>query len=126
LALREVDQALTLDPENAEAASLKTAIDTSIAKRREAARAQAVINNARRRFANGKHQAALRLLQDFQPSPTPEIAAALSELRGALLEIEDRQRAERERIEKDARVAALLGGRAARQPFDAALDLCRR
>ena len=128
LALREVNQALALDPENAEAASLKTAIEASIAERREAARVQAVINNARRRFANGKHQAALRLLEDFQPSSTPEIAAALSELRGALLEIEERQRAERERVEKEARVAALLAeARTALRDsqFDAALGLLR-
>ncbi|MEP7306585.1 MAG: protein kinase [Acidobacteriota bacterium] len=129
LALREVNQALTLDPENAEAASLKTAIDISIAERREATRVQAVINNARRRFANGKHQAALRLLEEFQPSSTPEIAAAWSELRGALLEIEERQRAERERIEKDARIAGLLAeARTALRDnqFDAALGLLSR
>jgi len=129
LALREVAQALTLDPENVEVVTLKAAIETSIAERREAARVQAVINNARRRFANGKHQAALHLLQDFQPSSTPEIVAALRELRGTLLEIEERQRAERERIEKEERVAALLAeARTALRDhqLDAALGLLSR
>ena len=126
LALREVNQALALDPENADAPNLKTAIEESIAAHREAARVRAVINNARTRFANGKHQAALRLLEDFQPSSHPEIAATLSELRGALLEIEEQRRIERERIEKQERVAALLAeARTAlrEQRFDAALGL---
>ncbi len=126
LALREVNQALGLDPENADAPSLKTAIEEKIATHREAAQAKVVITNARTRFANGKHQAALRLLEDFQPSSHPEIAATLSELRGRLLEIEEGRRVERERIEKQERVAALLAeARAALREgrFDAALGL---
>ena len=123
LALREVNQALALDPENAGAPALKTAIEESIAVRREAARARAAISNARTRFANGKHQAALRLLEEYQPSSHPEIADTLSELRGKLLEIEEQRRAEQERIERQQRVAALLAeARTALrdQQFDAA------
>jgi serine/threonine protein kinase len=125
LALREVKQALALDPENAEAPGLKTAIEESIAARRQTARARAAISNARTRFANGKHQAAIRLLEDYQPS-RPDITAALSDLRSALLEIEEQRRAERERIERQQRVATLLAeARVALrgQQFDAALDL---
>jgi serine/threonine protein kinase len=126
LALRDVNQALALDPENADAPNLKTAIEEAIKAHREAARVRAVINNARTRFAIGKHQAALHLLEDFQPASHPEIAATLGELRGTLLEIEEQRRAERDRIEQQERVAALLA--AARtalqeQRFDAALGL---
>jgi hypothetical protein len=125
-ALREVNQALALDPGNADAPPLKTAIEESIAARRGAALARAVISNARRRFANGKHQAALRLLEDFQPSSNREVADTLIELRGALQEIEEQRRLERERIEKQQRVAALLAeARTALQEerFDAALAI---
>jgi serine/threonine protein kinase len=125
-ALREVNQALALDPENAEAPGLKSAIEEAIAARREAARARAVISNARRRFENGKHHAALRLLEDFQPSSNPEVADTLAELRATLLEIEEQRRLERERVEKQQRVAALLAeARSAfqEQRFDAALAL---
>jgi serine/threonine-protein kinase len=126
VALREVNQALALDPENAEAAKLRAAIEESIATRREAARARTAISNARRRFANGKHQAALKLLEDYPPPSHPEIAETLIELRAALLEIEEQRRAERERIERQQRIAALLGeARLAlrEQRFDAALGL---
>jgi hypothetical protein len=108
VALRDVNQALALDPGNADAANLKTAIEDLIGVRREAARARAAVDNARRRFANGKHQAALRLLEDYQPPSRPEIEAALIELRAALQEIEDQRRAERERAERQQRVTALL------------------
>ena len=107
VALREVKGA-GADPANADAANLKTGIEESIATRREAARARTAISNARTRFANGKHQAALKLLEDYPPPSHPEIATTLSELRAALLEIEEQRRAERERIERQQRVAALL------------------
>ena len=71
---------------------------------------KAVISNARTRFANGKHQAAIRLLEDFQPPSHPEIVAALSELRAAPRKIEEEQRLEQERIERQERVAALARG----------------
>jgi eukaryotic-like serine/threonine-protein kinase len=124
-ALNEVNRALALDPGNADAPGLKTAIEESIVARREAARARAAINNARRRFANGKHQAAIKLLEDYPPPPHHEIAETLSELRAALLEIEEQRRAERERVERQLRVAVLLAearGALADQRFDQALD----
>ena len=107
-ALRDADQALALDPGNADALNLKAAIEESIAALREAARVKAVVNNARTRFANGKPQAAIRLLEESQPESHPEIAAALSELRDALQKIEEERRVEQERIVKQERVAALL------------------
>src|SRR6185436_19838542 len=79
-ALRDVKKALELDPQNADAPALKTAIEEAIATRREAARVRTAIENARRRFANGKHQAAIKLLEDFAP-PAPGIADALAQLR---------------------------------------------
>jgi outer membrane protein assembly factor BamD (BamD/ComL family) len=129
LALREVKQALTLDPENADAANLKTAIEELIGVRRETARARAAINNARRRFANGKHQAAIKLLDDYQPPSHPEVAGVLGELRAALQEIEEQRRAERERTERQQRVSVLFAeARTALrdQRFDTALDLLSR
>jgi hypothetical protein len=129
VALREVNQALALDPQNADAPGLKAAIEEAIATRREAARARAAIENARMRFANGKHQAAIKLLEDYPPPSHPEIADALGMLRAALLEIEEQRRAERERIERQQRVAALLAdARTALRDerFEAALGLSRR
>jgi eukaryotic-like serine/threonine-protein kinase len=125
-ALRDVDRALTLEPERAEAVSLKAAIEKAIAALREAARVKAVISNARTRFANGKPHAAIRLLEDFQPSSHPDVVAALAELRAGLEKIEEEQRAEQERLKKQARLAELFGQAQTaigEQRFDAALDL---
>ena len=108
LALREVNQALALDPEHASALELKTVVEQSIAARREAARVRAVIDNARRRFANGKHQAALRLLEEFQPSSNADVEETLEQLRGMLREIEEQRRSERERADRQQRVATLI------------------
>ena len=107
-ALREVNRALELDGAHAEAATLKTSIEEAIAAEREAARVRTAIENARRRFANGKHQAALQLLETFEPPTQPEILAALEELRAALHAIEEQRRAEQERIERQRRLAALV------------------
>jgi serine/threonine protein kinase len=126
VALREVDQALMLDPGNTDALTLKIAIEHAIAARKAAARIRTAISNARMRFANGKHEAAIRLLEDFPPPPSPEIAAALGELRGALLEIERERQAERDRTARQQRIAALLArARTAlqEQQFDVALGL---
>src|SRR5262245_3754595 len=107
-ALTEINKALALDVENADAPGLKAEIEGAIATRREAARAKTAISNARTRFANGKHQAALKLLEDYPPPPHPEIAETLAELRAALQQIEEQRRLERERIERQQRIAALL------------------
>jgi serine/threonine protein kinase len=124
-ALQAVNKALTLDADNAEAPELKAAIEAAIATRREAARARTVISNARTRFANGKHQAAIKLLEDYAPPPHPEIAEALNELRTALQQIEEQRRLERERIERQQRIATLLGEARtalAAQQFDQTLE----
>ena len=125
VALREVTEALTLDSANADASQLKTAIEASIAARREEARRKTTISNARSRFAIGKHQAALRLLEDFEPAGTSEIVSVLNELRQALHEIEEQRRLEREKLERQERVSALAAAaRTAlrKQQFDAALE----
>ena len=126
VALRDVDRALTLEPGNAEAVSLKTSIEQAIAGVREAARVKAVVSNARTRFANGKPHAAIRLLEDFRPSSHPDVVAALRELRSALEKIEEEQRAEQERLKKQARLAEIFAqARTAidEQRFDPALEL---
>ena len=126
VALREVNRALELDPANADAPALRTAIEESIATRQEAARAKTAISHARGRFAKGEHRAALELLEDYPPPPNPEIAAALSELRAARAEIEEHRRVERERIERQQRIAALLAeARAAlrEERFEAAMSV---
>jgi len=128
-ALRDVKQALELDPQNADAPALKSAIEEAIASRRESARVRTAIENARRRFANGKHQAAIKLLEDFPPPAHPGIADALAQLRADLAEIEEQRRLERERLERQQRVAALLADARTKlreQQFDAALELARK
>jgi serine/threonine protein kinase len=125
-ALRDVNRALALGPGSADALSLKTAIEAAIAAHREVARVKAVVNNARTRFANGKRQAAIHLLEEFQPATHPDIQAALSELRAALQKIDDEQRAEQERIKKLERLAELFTqaqGAIGEHRFDAALEL---
>jgi serine/threonine protein kinase len=109
LALRDVDHALSLDPGSAAARSVKAAIEKTIAAHREAARVKAVVNNARTRFANGKRQAAIRLLEEFQPASHPDVAAALGDLRAALQKLEEEQRVEQERIRKQEQLAAIFG-----------------
>src|SRR5262249_33330072 len=125
-ALSDVNRALELDPSNAEAASGKRGIDAAIAARREAARVRAAIDNAGRRFANGKHQAAIKLLEEFDPPDQPDIVRALGQLRTALQVIEEKRRAEQERLERQQRAAALVNdARTALQErrFDDALQM---
>jgi predicted Ser/Thr protein kinase len=128
-ALREATEALALDAGNADAQHLEMAIKAAIVAHRETARAKAAVNNARSRFAIGKHQAALRLLEDFTPAGRPEIAAALEELRSELSRIEEQRRLERERLERQERARTLVSGaRTAvnNRQFEAALDLLAR
>src|SRR5262249_43534896 len=125
-ALTDVTRALELDPASADAASVKGAIDAAIAARREAARMRATIDNAGRRFANGKHQAAIKLLEEFDPPDQPDIVRALGQLRTALQVIEEKRRADQERLERQQRAAALLNdARTALQErrFDDALQM---
>src|SRR5262249_10108469 len=50
------------------------------------------LRNARRRFAMGKHQAAIQLLEGLDPASHPPVADALKELRAALTAVDDRRR----------------------------------
>ena len=90
-ALSRLDEALVLDPDNAEAPALRPALETALEASREQVRLLAAIGNARRRFANGKHQAALQLLESLQPKSHPLVVKALSELRAAQHRIEQQQ-----------------------------------
>jgi serine/threonine protein kinase len=125
-ALTSANRALELDPSSADAAAVKAAIDAAVAARRETARVRAAIDNAGRRFANGKHTAAIKLLEAFDPPTHPDIVKALTELRAALQIIEEKRRAEQERVERQQRVAALVSdARTALQEarFDDALQM---
>jgi serine/threonine-protein kinase len=127
-ALREVNEALALEPANAEASNLKRVIEDSIAAHREAARVKATITNARARFAIGKYQAALKLLEDFQPSQA-EIVATLADLCSALQQIEEQRRLEQERIQKQQRIATILAEAQSAledRRFEVALDVLSR
>ena len=108
IALGEVNRALELAAGDAEAERVKSAIEAAVAARREAARVRAAVDNAGRRFANGKHHAAIKLLEDFDPPDHPDIVRALDQLRTSLQIIEDHRRAEQERVERQQRVAALV------------------
>ena len=66
--LRTLKDALELDPDSGDATTLKLTIEEALASRREAARIRAAIENARRRFENGKHQAAIQLLEEIRPA----------------------------------------------------------
>ena len=126
IALGRVNRALEFDPTNAEAAQVKAAIEADFTAKREATRARSAIDNAGRRFALGKHQAAIKLLEDFEPQANPDIQKALTDLRTALQVIEENRRAEQERLERQRRLAALVAeARTAigDQRFDAALEL---
>ena len=102
LAMRKITQALALDPGHAGALALKATAETALTAQREAAFIGAAIRNARNRFANGKHQAALQLLENLDASTHPVVAETLKELRGALQEIQERRRAEQEVAEQTA------------------------
>jgi hypothetical protein len=102
-ALEKIEQALAAVPNDAEALALETTANETLARLRDAAKIDAAIRNARSRFAIGKHQAAIQLLEGLDPASHPAVAEALQELRAALQAIEDRRR----------------GAEAARQPLPA-------
>jgi hypothetical protein len=91
-------RARDLEEKNAAAEKLKAAAEEALAAEREAARIRIAIRNARHRFANGKHLAALQLLESLDPSSHPVVAETLRDLRDALDQIqkwrEDPNRAE--------------------------------
>ena len=107
-ALGDVAQALALDPQNAEAQALEVAVEAAIKGRQEEARIRAAVDDARRRFVNGEHQAALQSLEALQPASNALVAGTLEELRLAFREIEEQRRVERERVERRRRITALL------------------
>ena len=108
LAMQQIAKAQELAPDNTRAAALKATADEALAALRESARVDAAIRNARSRFANGKHQAALQLLESFDASAHPAVAETLKELRAQIQAIQEQRRAEQEQAERQARVAELL------------------
>jgi hypothetical protein len=108
LALQQIAKALELAPENPRAVALKTTADEALAALRESARVDAAIRNARSRFANGKHQSALQLLETLDASANPAVAETLKELRALIQAMQEQKRAEQEQAERQARVAELL------------------
>jgi hypothetical protein len=104
---------------------LQPTATAAVAAEQQASVVRASIRNARSRFANGKHQAALQLLESLDPSSHPMVEETLRELRAALHEIEERRRIEQELAEKHRQLATLIGtARAAlkAQRFADALD----
>jgi hypothetical protein len=109
LAVKEIDQALALEPEHAAALALKVTAEAAVAAEQEAAVIRASIRNARTRFANGKHQAAFQLLEKLDAVAHPIVEETLKELRAAYHEIEERRRVEQERLERERQLATLIG-----------------
>ena len=125
-ALNEVNQVLALDPQHAEAPGLKAAIEDGIATRRESrarpCRDQQCAPALHARQAPGRAEAARGLTRRRR---IPRVAEALTELRAALHKIEEERRLERERIERERQIAALVAEARtalAEQRFDHALD----
>jgi len=77
-------------------------------RRQEEARIRAAVDDARRRFAKGEHQAALQSLLALQPASNALVAGTLEELQLAFREIEEERRLHMERLERRRRVATLL------------------
>jgi hypothetical protein len=90
VAAREAAEARARDLEekNAAAEKLKASAEEALAAEREAARIRIAIRNARHRFANGKHLAALQLLESLDPLSHPVVAETLRDLRDALDQIQ--------------------------------------
>src|SRR5262249_24422480 len=91
-ALQKIEQALAAVPNDRDALSLKTTANETLTRLREAMKIDAAIRNARSRFAMGKHQAAIQLLEGLDPASHPPVADALKELRAALTAVDDRRR----------------------------------
>ncbi len=100
-------EALAIDASDDDAGVLANEIRDAIAARDEDAGVRAAVDQARRSFVSGEHEAARRLL-DAQPPAHPAVAAALGDLRTALEAIEQRRREEAEREERRRRAATLL------------------
>ena len=77
-------------------------------ERRRAASIRLEIEEARRRFADGQHEAALQSLENLDPASHPVVAEALEDLRSAFEEVQAERRIQAERAEQHRRVDALL------------------
>src|SRR5262249_43229189 len=91
-ALKKIEQALTAVPNDTAALALETTANETLARLQDAAKVDAAIRNARSRFAIGKHQAAIQLLEGLDPASHPSVANALNDLRAQLHAIEERRR----------------------------------
>ena len=98
-AVAAAQEALRLDPNDAQAGALKRDADAVIVKQRKQAeddrRAREIVPEARRRFAKGEMADAIALLQAFWP-PHPAVTDALQELRAEAKVLRERE-LERER-----------------------------
>ncbi len=84
-----LNEARTIDPDNAEAEAIRVAIVAAAEARQRAqddARARAAVTLARERFASGDHAGAIATLEGFEPSAL--VAGVLDELRLELWDIE--------------------------------------
>src|SRR5262249_40532142 len=108
-ALREVKQALALDPNDAAALALSAQTEQAIKDRQDHARIRAGGDAARRRLAAGDHRAALESLEALQPATNLLVRSALDELRRALNQIVEQQRIEAAQSDRRRRIAALAG-----------------
>src|SRR5262249_25021135 len=106
-ALREVKQALALDPYGAAALALSAQTEQTIKDRQDDARIHAAVDSARRRFAAGDHHAALESLEAIRPATNALVRAALDELRRALSEIDEQRRIDAAQNDRRRRIAAL-------------------
>ena len=106
-ALREVKQALALDPADEDALALSEHTERAIKERQDEARIRAAVGAARRQFAAGEYRAAVAALEGVQPASHALVRAALDEFRLALNQIEEQRRIETELAEQQRRTAAL-------------------
>ena len=108
VAIRVAQDVLRLDDRHDEALRIKREA-TEQQRQREALeqRAHAAVEQARARFADEDHVAAIAILESFDP-PHEHVKQALHRLRLEAAEIERRRRLEAERLERARQLAKLL------------------
>ena len=109
-AIRLADEALTIDPQNVTAASLKVrATDQQARLAKEAAeqRAREAIREARQVFARGEHGEALALLDHFVPAHEA-VSRARAELAAEAERLAEQRRKEAEARARQQRIAGAL------------------
>lgn len=130
-AVAEADQALSLDPNLAQATALKSrAVEAIKERNREALerRARETVREAHRLFTSGSHTEALELLARFEPAHDL-VSRSLAQLRAQSDRIGEERRLEAERRAKHARIGAELGrvrSEIERREFAVALAQLRR